>query len=236
MLPIWFIYVAAAMRLGGGLAYLHATLRGQAKPNPLSWLLWGVTALIAFFAEISAGVGAAAIVTLALAVSPLMVFVAAMFKDPRSLTFDRLNLVCGLMAVIGIVLWRLTSQPELAIVVAILADIASSFPTIFKTIRRPKTEYAPTYAISALSMVIALYTVRNWTFVAVAFPIYVLVVNLFMVGLITVSRRALKRREAKAKRSLRRIQRVQKAHLRQLQKRHRSNVRQLKRQYVKFTK
>jgi hypothetical protein len=236
MLPIGFIYVAAAMRLGGGLAYLRATVRGQAKPNPLSWLLWGVTALIAFFAEISAGVGIAAIVTLALATSPLMVFVAAMFKNPRSLTFDRLNLLCGLLAVTGIVIWRITSQPEIAIIVAILADIASSFPTIFKTIRRPKTEYAPTYAISALSMIVMLLTVRNWSFVAVAFPTYVLVINFFMVGLITVSRRALKRRQTLARRKLRRLKQAQKAQLRQVQKQHRAHVRLLRRQYSKIAK
>lgn len=189
MLPIWFIFIAAALRIVGGLAYLRATLSGRAKPNPLSWLLWGITPLIALFAELSAGVGPAVVVTMALAASPLMVFAAAMYKNPRSFKFDRLNIYCGLFALSGIALWQVADDPGLAIIVAILADIASSLPTIRKTIDRPHTEYAPTYAISALSMVLTLLTIQTWNFATIAFPIYVLLINSYMVGLITLRKK-----------------------------------------------
>ena len=189
MLPVWVIFIAAALRILGGIAYLRATLDGRAKPNPLSWLLWGVTPLIALFAELSAGVGPAVFVTMALAASPLMVFVATMYKNPRSFKFDRLNVYSGLFAISGIVLWQLTDDPHLAIMVAILADIASSMPTIKKTIHRPHTEYAPTYAISAFSMILTLLTIQTWNFATFAFPIYVLVMNSFMVSLIVLRKK-----------------------------------------------
>lgn len=189
MLPVWFVYVASFLRLAGGLAYLRATLRGEAKPNPLSWLLWGVAPLIAFFAALSAGVGAAAFVTLAFGISPLMVFAAAMYKNPRSLKFDRLNITCGALALAGLVLWAATDHPQLAIVLAMLADFASGLPTVKKTIHHPHTEYAPTYAISGFSVVLMLLASNSWAFAALAYPVYVLVLNLFMVFLI-VGRRS----------------------------------------------
>jgi hypothetical protein len=213
------------MRLGGGLAYLRATLRGEAQPNPLSWLLWGITPLIAFAAELSACVGPAAVVTLALGISPLMVFTAAMIKNPRSFKLDRFNLACGLFAIAGIALWKVTNHPELAIVIAIMADLASGLPTIRKTIRRPRSEYAPTYAISATSMILAMLTIRDWTFTAYAFPLYVLVINTYMVGLITGQRRKLRVRQRKAvrrvKRSVRTVRRQQLRSAKKLRKQQR---------------
>lgn len=224
MLPIWFMYIAAAMRLGGGLAYLRATLHGKAQPNPLSWLLWGITPLIAFAAELSTGAGPVAVVTLALGTSPLMVFTAAMIKNPRSFRLDRLNLLCGALAVAGIVLWILTDHPQLAIVLAILADIASSMPTISKTIKKPRSEYAPTYAISAASMILTMLTIRDWNFTAYGFPLYVLIINTYMVGLITGQRRKLRVRQRRASRQIHRSVRAYRHIGRRYQRRLRRTV------------
>ena len=55
MLASGFIAVAILLRLMGGGVYLISTLRGKAKPNIVSWSLWGLTALIAFAAQICKG-------------------------------------------------------------------------------------------------------------------------------------------------------------------------------------
>lgn len=177
MLPIWFVYIAAAIRLIGGVAYLRATLSGRAQPNPVSWLLWGIVPLIAFAAELVAGVGIVAIVTLALGVSPLMVFAAAIYKNHRSFQLTGFNLLCAIVAVVGIIIWITTQQPELAIAAMIVADFFSSLPTVKKAWQKPKTEFPPTYLLSATSMLITLLTISSWSFAASAFPIYVLILN-----------------------------------------------------------
>lgn len=189
MLPVGFIFVAVALRLIGGFAYLSAVIRGKAQPYPLSWLLWGITPMIAFAAEINVGVGPSSLVTFTLGVTPLMVFISAMLKNPKWLKLDALNMVCGLIAVGGIILWLLTDEPVLAIVISIIADFFSGLPTIRKTIKRPRSEYAPTYLMSALAMVVTIFAVQSWSFAAGAFPIYVLTVNLFMVWIITTRRK-----------------------------------------------
>lgn len=185
MLPIGFIFVAVVLRLIGGAAYLSAVIRGKAQPYPLSWLLWSITPMIAFAAEISAGVGISSLVTLALGVTPLLVFITAMIKNPRWLKLDALNIICGLIAIGGIALWLITDTPVLAIVISIIADFFSGLPTIRKTIKKPKSEYAPAYFMSALAMVVTLLTISSWSFATWAFPAYVLVVNSFMVWIIT---------------------------------------------------
>lgn len=185
MLPIWFIYIAAALRIFGGAAYLLATVRGRTQPSPVSWLLWSIIPLIVFIAELQAGVGAVAIITLAVAASPLMVFLATIIKDHRSFQLKGFDLLCAIIAVGGIILWASTETPEIAIVAMIFADIVSALPTIKKLIKKPKSEFPPSFLLSALSMAIAIMTIDNWTFAAAVYPIYVLIINLFIYYLTT---------------------------------------------------
>lgn len=182
MLPNEFIILAIVMRMGGGMAYLWSTITGRARPNPISWLLWGVIALIAFGAELAAGVGPVAYVTLALGISPLLVFLAAIARH-RRIHIDRLSAICIVIALAGIALWLTTDNPIVAISAAIFADLISGLPTIHKAYRQPHTEYAPTYLISASAMIVALATIDDWTFAAAAFPTYILLINTLIFSL-----------------------------------------------------
>lgn len=196
MLPIWFIYIAMALRLSAGFTYLVATLRGKARPDPVSWLLWAIIPMIAFAAELQAGVGMTALVTFTLGLSPLLVFTATIFKNPRSFQLKGLNLICVIIALIGIVLWATTKNPLLAILFMMIADFSSSLPTVKKSLVDPKSEFSPSYLISALSMVITLLTVTDWRFAVIAFPIYVLVMNL-LIFLLASRKTTRKKRRAK---------------------------------------
>lgn len=183
ILPVWFIFVAAGMRLVGGLAYLRATLAGRARPHAVSWLIWSITPTITFFAELSAGVGYIAIVTLALAINPFLVFVASLLRDRSLLRVNRFDVFCLSIAVFGILLWGITDTPAVAINIAIAADMISALPTIRKTIRQPTSEYPPTYLTSASAMILALLASQSVSFEGFAFPVYILLINLFIASL-----------------------------------------------------
>ena len=198
VLPIWFIYVAAILRLYGGMAYLKATLSGRAKPKAVSWLIWAMIPLITFFIELSAGVGLIAIVTLALGLSPLMVVIAAFKTDRKLFRADLLDIFCITIALLGIGFWAITQDTFTAIVVLIVADFISAIPTLRKTIHNPQSEYPFTYALSAFSMILALLATQEISFAAFAFPAYVLFINTLLVSLIMFSPRK-KSRLAKSK-------------------------------------
>lgn len=188
VLPSVFLLISAAMRLFGGIAYVRAILKNDAKPNSLTWFLWGITPTITLFAALSVHDTSNLIVTAALALSPLVVSLVAICKDRRSLKFDKFNTICAVLAITGIILWYFTNNPNLAILLAILADFVSSLPTVVKAKCQPKTEYPPTYIMSALAMLLALLTIPRWTFVNASFMIYVFVLNLVIANLSTFGR------------------------------------------------
>ncbi len=67
MLPTWFAVVGTVVGALGSVSYLVSTLLGKVKPNRVSFLMWSIAPIIAFFAEIGQGVGLLSIQTLALA-------------------------------------------------------------------------------------------------------------------------------------------------------------------------
>ncbi len=188
LLPKFFVFIAAGLRLLGGLAYFRATLSGRAKPNPLTWLLWAVTPLVTLAAGLVRGEADNMVVTLALAASPMLVFIAAMKTDPKLLKFDWLNLACIILTGLGVLLWIMTDNPILAIGLAIAADFISAVPTIIKTFKQPETEYAPTYFMSAIAMLMTLMTTPRWTLTNAAFVFYVMLINITLSTRITVDK------------------------------------------------
>lgn len=72
-----FIFIAVAFNLAGGLSYLIATLKGEAKPNKVSWFFWGLAPMIAFAAQVKQGVGLVSLMTLAIGFSPVIIFFAS---------------------------------------------------------------------------------------------------------------------------------------------------------------
>jgi len=132
MLASGFIAVAVLLRLMGDGGYLISTVRGKAKPNIVSWSLWGLTALIAFAAQLCQGGGLEILVTLAIAAGPLAVTAAAVLKGAHSLRLTRLDVWCLALALAGIILLVRTDDPLLALLMSIAADIFASMPTVVK--------------------------------------------------------------------------------------------------------
>lgn len=190
MLPAWSVFIAISIRLLSGIGYLRSVLRGRSKPNPITWLIWSLTAFVAFFAQLNSGVGISAYMTLAIGLSPFFIFITALLKHPAAPHFTPFNIGCGIFALIGIFLWQTTNNPTTAIICSIFADATGGIPTVRKAYIAPHTEYAVPYALSVVSMVITLLSIQKWQFSSYAFPAYILCINSVIFGTIAVRAQA----------------------------------------------
>lgn len=189
MVPSQFVYVAILIRLIGGIGYFRGVFTGKARPNPITWFIWGLTAMVAFAAQLREGVGLQAWVTFTLGLTPILICIAALWKGRSRSHFTFFNIGCGLLAIVGIVLWQITDDPRLAIVFSILADTFGSLPTIIKSLWHPDSEYPLPYLLSVLSMVVTLATIQQWNFATYAFPIYIAVINTIIFSAIIIGKR-----------------------------------------------
>ena len=176
MLDVHFVILGAAIGSVGAALYLRDTLRGVTQPNRVTWLMWAIAPLLAFAAEIHAGVGLRSLMTFVVGFGPLLIFLAS-FRNPASAwELRRLDYVCGALSAAGLVAWLVTSHGTVAIAASIAADALAAVPTLQKSWRSPETETAAAYLAASLNAAITLLTVNEVTTAIVAFPIYILVV------------------------------------------------------------
>ena len=185
MLDSAFVIVAILLRLLAGADYLLATIRGTVKPNPVTWLFWGLSPMIAFAAQAQYGLQPSSWVTFALGMGPLLIFAITITKNKRQRwKVGPFDILCGVCAFIGIILWQATSDPVLALTFGILADIIGGIPTVYKAYVKPQTEKALPYVLSMTSMVVTMLTVHDWSYINVGFTVYIFCINAVIATLV----------------------------------------------------
>jgi hypothetical protein len=188
MLHANFIILAIILRASGTLSYMISVLRGQTRPHIVSWFFWGLAPMMAFFAQWQEQgvITPQAWVTFALGLGPFMILGASLVKHKPDWSFTKLDVVCAILAATGLIVWQLTNNPMLALMLGMAADIAAGVPTYTKAYRSPGSEYAPAYFITSIAMAITLLTITEWKFVVYAFPLYMLIGNALMAAIIII--------------------------------------------------
>jgi hypothetical protein len=180
MLDERFMMVAVGLIGWGAYTYIRDMYQAATRPNLVTWFLWSLAPMIAFAAQLRAGVGSAAFLTLMVGLCPLAVFIAGLKKgDFRPTRFD---LLCGSMSVVALVLWQLTGSGTLAVTLSIIADGLAAMPTLFKAYKDPASESPFLFALFAVSAALTLLTLKTWSLESAAFSAYILLlyVTLFV--------------------------------------------------------
>ena len=181
-----FVIVGALFQALCCFSYLMGTLKGKTQPNRVSWLLWSVAPGIAFFAQISQGVGLSALITFMVGFCPAVIFIASFFNKKAVWKLSRFDYFCGAMAVLAIILWQVTKVGNIAIMFSILADFFAAVPTIVKPYRHPETEDYRVYLGSIISGIITLLALQDWWFQYYGFALYIICQNTLLSSLIVL--------------------------------------------------
>ena len=174
-----FVILGAVLNGVGSVSYLIGTLRGNVKPNRVTWLLWAIAPLIAWSAELKQGVGIVSLFTFVSGFAPLLIFLAS-FHQRSPWKIGRFDVVCGLLSLVGLGLWYATRAADVAIVFAIVADALAAIPTLVKSVKSPKTENAFVYLCSAGGAGVTLLAISRWSVAEAAFPVYLFVMSLLL--------------------------------------------------------
>lgn len=134
-----FVIFGAFIQFVGSFPYIKETLQGKVKPNRVSWLLWAIAPLIAAWAEIQQGVGILALTTFIVGFIPLIIFIASFVNKDSEWKLGRIDIICGVLSVVGLILWMITQVGNIAILFSLLADGLSAIPTLIKSFKYPET-------------------------------------------------------------------------------------------------
>ncbi len=176
----YIVLIGAAASIFAALAYIRSMFRGQTKPNRVTWLMWCVAPFVATAASVSAGARWAAVPIFVSGFGPFLIFTASFFNKKAYWKHTSFDYACGVLSGIALVLWYLTSNPNLAIIFSMISDAVAAVPTLIKAWHNPETESAWPYLIGIFTPMTSFLVATAWTFSELAFPSYLIVINVLL--------------------------------------------------------
>lgn len=174
----YLVYLGSLVMLVGVFSYTRETLRGRTKPNRVTWLLWSIAPLIGTAAAFSDGVRLATLPVFVTGVAPLVVFLASFVNKNSYWKLERTDYVCGAVSLLALILWKVTSDPIIAISFSIVSDALAALPTLIKSWKFPETESGIAYTTAAFGTATSFFVLETGSFSEYAFPLYLVTVNI----------------------------------------------------------
>jgi hypothetical protein len=185
--------IAVAMTLVGYFYYFKDIFAGKTKPHAFTWLVWASLTAIGFAGQISDDGGAGAYITAVTAAMSFVIFFLALFRGEKEITRSDWLSLAGAAA--ALLIWFLTDNPLLAIILITLVDFLGFVPTIRKSIRKPHEETLISYVLAGLKFILAIIALDNYSIVTVLYPASLVFANLLFVLLLISKRRKILVRE-----------------------------------------
>lgn len=184
MLDQSFVIIGTIIGSIGGIGYLLDTIKGRAKPNRVSFLLWSIAPFIIFAAQLQQQVGLSVIMTFSTGFIPFLIFLASFTNKQAEWKLSKFDLLCGALSLVGIICWQLTQEGNLAIIFSIIADALAAIPTIRKAYYHPETEIAWPWISTVLGVILTILTLQTYTLANAGFMIYIVIVNTIIYSLV----------------------------------------------------
>ena len=182
-----FIIISSLLALISPVIYAKAILRGEAKPHRTTRL---VLLLITSLATASLFAQHNTVAIWLAGVSTLQAIVIFALSIKHGMGgWAKSDMICLVIALLGIGLWQTTKQPTLALYAAIAADFTGMVPAIIKTYKFPKTEIWSFFFLDTVAAIFSLMAIKNWRIEEFSFPLYLMLINFAMVLLIVSPRK-----------------------------------------------
>ncbi len=163
--------------------YIHSIYKGETRPHPFSWFIWGSLTAIAFFAQISDGAGAGAVITGLSAVIALFIALIAYIKRKNIIISQSDKWVFGL-SLFAIPLWLITDTPLWSVILITVIDAAGFYPTFRKTWFNPEQELPLSYTLGGFKHLFTVFALENYSIITAIYPLSLVIMNFSFLGML----------------------------------------------------
>ena len=171
--------------------YVRDMFKGTTRPNIVTWGLWLLVQAIFAGAQYASGASWSIVLPLTeMLTVGFVVFLALIGYGYGK--YNRLDIVCFLLAITAILLWQLTREPIFALVLSVMADCIAAIPTLVKSYKDPSSETASSYLLVVAGAFFALLSSRLWNLPNLLWPGYLFVLNGSIFCLVFIGQRGKK--------------------------------------------
>jgi hypothetical protein len=167
--------------------YVWQTLRGEARPHPLSWLIFGILTGTAYLVQVDEAAGPGSWVMGITAIVCLLLCLMSFWRGERAFPWYEWAFLFAAAVIFIFYLW--SRQPTIAAVLAATVNVFGFGPTVTKAWQRPHSDSITTFALNSIKFVPAFFAMDSFSLATCVMPAALVVANA-AVALIIYARRA----------------------------------------------
>jgi hypothetical protein len=167
--------------------YVWQTLRGEARPHPLSWLIFGILTATAYLVQVDEAAGPGSWVMGITAIVCLLLCLMSFWRGERTFPWYEWAFLAAAAVIFIFYLW--SRQPTIAAVLAALVNMLGFGPTLTKAWQRPHSDSITTFALNSIKFIPAFFAMNSLSMATCVMPATLVVANA-AVALIIYVRRA----------------------------------------------
>lgn len=168
-------YLSGIFMAVSAVPYVRDIFREKTKPERMSWFLWAILSIVAFFLQLSEGASYSLFLTGTQMIVLSFIFLLSIKNGYGG--FLKRDMM-GLVGVgISLLVWYLTGKAGTAIVIVVIIDGIGGVLTILKSYESPSTETMSSYLLSSIAGFLACIAVGYFSMALLAVPFYTFSMN-----------------------------------------------------------
>jgi hypothetical protein len=165
--------ISVALVLLGYASYFRSIFLRCTKPHMFSWIVWGLSDLVAFSGQLVSGSGAGSWSTATTCVLCLTIAGLSFSHGEKNITKG--DWIAFIVALSAIPLWYFTKDPTGSIALAAFVDITGIYPTVRKSYGDPYGENLFAWTLHAARSVIVILAIEHYSVATIIYPFAILV-------------------------------------------------------------
>jgi hypothetical protein len=181
--------LSVALAVLAAVVYIAQTLRGEVRPHPLSWFLFGILSLTGYWVQRDQGAQQGSWTLLAMTLICFLFVAVSVARGERS--FSRAEWAFVGAGGAGFALYMFTRDANAAAAMTTAIDALGYGPTFTRGWSYPRKDSVTSFAINAAKFVPSLMAMDPISFATSFYPATLLVLNTAVAIMLLMRRRAL---------------------------------------------
>jgi hypothetical protein len=179
---------SVALAVLAAVIYIAQTLRGEVRPHPLSWLLFGILSLTGYLVQRDEGARQGSWTLLAMTVICFLFVAVSVARGERS--FSRQEWAFAVAGGAVFIVYLFTGQPNVAAALTTLVDALGYGPTFVRGWSQPKKDSVASFTLNGLKFVPSLMAMDPISFATSFYPATLMVLNGAVAVMLIMRRRS----------------------------------------------
>ena len=189
-----FGITAGILGVIGAFTYIRDTYIKKTLPHRFAWLIFLILSVVSFASQAALGAEASLFYAGWFVINNIIIVGLSFRKNGGYGDITTINVVCLVIALMGIVLWKTLSSPLLALISVLIADGIGAILIVIKSYRYPQSETLMMWVLGIVASGFAALSVGKWDPALLASPIQLSLFSMAIVLAIFMGSRTKKTR------------------------------------------